>query len=95
MIKVSWPSLTKHQYAGSNQLHLDKMGVLRPNDSVEMSVSRLKKSWKKFKNSKSNNALFYAVAHAFRSKYSYLIPSLGEYFIALSLNFITAIFDLS
>lgn len=42
------------------------MGDLRYGDKVEYNVKQLKKSWKLYKKTGQDNALFKAVFHAFR-----------------------------
>lgn len=44
------------------------MGELSEKNKVEESVRKLKISWKKFKKSKSKNALYLAILHAFKGK---------------------------
>jgi hypothetical protein len=72
------------------------MGDLKSEDKVEVTLLKLKASWKKQKKKGSKHALFLAVIYAFRSKlrktsYFYL----GQYLTALSVNILVTMLNLS
>ena len=58
------------RHARTHQLEIDQMGIVSPNDKVEVQLQRLNDSWARYKvKPNQKNSLFWAVLDAFRHEY--------------------------